>query len=103
MKIKTRYVRVWRPENENVLLAKAHASRVVQQLNLRRIEEETSEVVISGAQHYSFIAPFPSELISVLPKELTGDALGFDRSKFQKRFASDVSDYLLTSLQKCSG
>ena len=101
--IKARYVRVWRPEIQNLLLAKAHASRVVRALNGRPHTEPTKEIVVPGAQHYSFLAPFPQRLRAVLPRTLTGDSPGFDRAEFQKRFASEVVNFLGASLSKCAG
>jgi predicted dienelactone hydrolase len=99
--ISTRHVQVWRPEHENVLSAKAHASRVVGQLNLRENAEPTSQIVVTGAQHYSFLAPFPWRLNWTLPTELTQDSKGFDRGAFQARFANEVSDFLVRSLEAC--
>ncbi len=99
--ITARYIQVWRPEEQNALLAEAHASRVVRQLNKRKSAEKTREIIVEGAQHYSFLAPFPSKLQSVLPVELTRDSPDFDRTKFQMRFATEVAEYLLRSLEQC--
>ena len=98
--IKARHIQIWRPEEQNVLLAEAHASRVVQRLNRRRQAEMTSEITVPGAQHYSFLAPFPKRLWSKLPRELTSDSVGFSRTAFQKRFASAVADFLRQSLAR---
>lgn len=100
--ISARHVQIWRPEDQNVLSAKAHASRVVAQLNMRSGAEITPENIVEGAQHYSFLAPFPRSLKEVLPSELTRDATGFDRASFQKRFADEVADFLFQSLEACA-
>ncbi len=102
-KLVTRHVQVWRPEQENTLLAAAHASRVVRQLNLRADTEIVTETVVTGAQHYSFLAPFPAQLQAVLPRQLTEDAPGFDRKAFQARFAAEVTDFFLQHMKSCTG
>lgn len=100
--IATRFVRIWRPEHENVLSAQAHASRVVRHLNARPEMLETVEITVAGAQHYSFLAPFPWRLTWVLPTELTQDADGFDRVAFQARFAQEVADFMTQALTACA-
>ncbi|WP_299414840.1 hypothetical protein [uncultured Sulfitobacter sp.] len=100
--IPARQLQLWRPEFENVLSAQAHASRVVAQLNLRQGVEITAEIVVKGAQHYSFLAPFPWRLKWVLPSELTQDVAAFDRDAFQKDFAEEVSSFLVKALQACT-
>ena len=100
--IKARHIQIWRPEEQNVLLAEAHVSRVVRQLNTRPQADTTEEIVVPGAQHYSFLAPFPQRLYATLPRELTRDSLQFSRSEFQERFASEVAKFLSTSLALCS-
>ena len=101
--IKARHIQIWRPEEQNLLLAEAHASRVVQQLNTRPQAEATEEIVVPGAQHYSFLAPFPQRLRATLPHELTRDSLEFSRVEFQERFASEVAEFLSISLSQCAG
>ena len=101
--IKARHIQIWRPEEQNILLAEAHASRVVQQLNTRPQAEATEEIVVPGAQHYSFLAPFPQHLHATLPRELTRDSLEFSRVEFQERFASEVANFLSISLARCTG
>ncbi len=100
--ISAHYIEIWRPEEQNVLLANAHAGRVVQQLNKRPNIRSTQEVVVKGAQHYSFLAPFPWKLSWLLPRELTRDSSQFDRSKFQEKFATDVTNFLHRNLTACS-
>ncbi len=100
--IATRHIQVWRPEHQNVLLAEAHASRVVEQLNKRSFAEVTVDNLVEGAQHYSFLAPFPQELELVLPLFLTQDPEGFDRASFQERFADEVASFLTQSLEACA-
>ncbi len=103
VQIKTPYVQVWRPENQNVLLASAHASRVVEQLNKRAKFEETEEIVVPHAQHYSFIAPFPSQIKASLPKALTSDSPKFNREEFHIGFADRVAEFLRSRLNRCGG
>ncbi len=100
--IKARHIQIWRPEEQNVLLAAAHASRVVRQLNTRPLAEVTEEIVVPHAQHYSFLAPFPQHLSATLPRELTSDSPEFGRVEFQERFASEVANYLSISLARCA-
>lgn len=100
--IKARHIQIWRPEEQNLLLAEAHASRVVRQLNTRSKAEATEEIVVPGAQHYSFLAPFPRPLRAMLPTELTRDSPEFNRVKFQQRFASKVANFLRASLARCA-
>ncbi len=99
--IKARFVQIWRPERQNLLLADAHASRVVRQLNSRNGMEETEEIVVAGAQHYSFLAPFPAALRTELPRELTTDSPDFDRAEFQRRFATRTVAFMRASLVRC--
>ena len=101
-KITARHIQVWRPEDQNVLLAEAHASRVVRQLNTRPQAEVTKEIVVPNAQHYSFLAPFPQHLHATLPRELTSDRREFSRAEFQERFVSEVADYLSSRLARCA-
>ena len=101
--IKARHIQIWRPEEQNLLLAEAHASRVVRQLNTRRQVETTEEIVVPDAQHYSFLAPFPQHLMAALPYELTSDSREFNRVEFQQRFASEVANFLSVSLARCAG
>ena len=101
--IKARHIQIWRPQEQNLLLAEAHASRVVRQLNTRPQAEATEEIVVPGAQHYSFLAPFPQHLHAALPPELTRDSPGFSRVAFQERFASEVASFLSISLARCAG
>ncbi len=100
--IDARYIRMWRPEVQNLLLAEAHASRVVRQLNTRSRADVTEEIVVPGAQHYSFLAPFPQRVRANLPDELTRDSPDFSRVQFQERFASEVAAFLSTSLARCA-
>lgn len=100
--IEARYIQMWRPEIENALEAKYHAARVVAQLNERPGVEPTSETVVKGAQHYSFLAPFPWRLTWVLPSEMTQDADGFDHAGFQKTLAQEVATFLDDSLARCA-
>lgn len=100
--IAARYIQIWRPEHQNALSAEAHASRVVVQLNTRSFAEVAKEILVEGAQHYSFLAPFPERLELVLPSFLTQDAEGFDRAAFQERFADEVANFLTQSLEACA-
>ena len=97
------HVRLWRPQNENVLKAEYHASRIAELLNRRDGFPRTLERVVAGAQHYSFIAPFPPSVAATLPPMLTKDAPGFDRRAFHETFATEVADYLTMSLAECAG
>lgn len=101
--IDARHIQVWRPEEQNLLLAEAHASRVVRQLNARPRAEVAEEIVVPGAQHYSFLAPFPQRLRATLPPELIRDSREFNRVGFQERFASEVANFLSLSLARCAG
>jgi predicted dienelactone hydrolase len=101
--IKAQHIQIWRPGEQNVLLAEAHASRVVRQLNTRSQSEATEEIVVPGAQHYSFLAPFPQQVRDTLPHELIKDSHGFNRVEFQQRFASEVANFLSISLARCGG
>ena len=100
--VKTRFVQIWKPAFENVLLAKAHIDRVIANLNDRGTMEETEVISVPLAQHYSFLAPFPKSISYGLPPELINDHDDFDRTKFQERFAKEVANFLATSLNKCS-
>ncbi|WP_298857749.1 hypothetical protein [uncultured Sulfitobacter sp.] len=100
--IQALHIEVWRPEFQNVLSADAHASRVVQQLNLRSVSEVTPEIIVKGAQHYSFLAPFPWRLKWVLPSEMTQDSPEFDRAIFQEKFAQENARFLVEALESCA-
>ncbi|MCH9675942.1 MAG: hypothetical protein K0U93_31180 [Gammaproteobacteria bacterium] len=95
------HARVWRPEFSNVLLGSAHGGRVVAALNSRPERQQVEEVVVPGAQHYSFLAPFPDAIRRRLPAALTADATSFDRRVFQKAFAKEASAFLDSSLDRC--
>ena len=98
--ISTRHVQVWRPEHENVLSAKAHASRVVGQLNLRENAEPTSQIVVTGAQHYSFLAPFSLEVELDLADRINA---GFQRVLTVAPFRHDLQTKSLTFLVRSFG
>lgn len=100
--IKARHIQVWRPEEQDMLLADAHANRIVRHLNSRSNAEKTVQLTVPGARHYSFLAPFPPELQAALPLVLTTDSPGFDRTKFQSKFANKVADFLSKSLEQCA-
>lgn len=101
--IEARFIQIWRPEMQNVLMAEAHASRVARQLNSRGPSHKTEEIVVPGAQHYSFLAPFPESVSADLPRDLTEDAPGFNRRRFQARFAARISAFFNASLAQCGG
>ena len=103
LSLEIRHARLWRPQSENVLMAEHHASRIARLLNRRGGFPRTLELLVAGAQHYSFIAPFPANVAATLPPELTEDAPGFDRRAFHEAFAPEVADYLAASLEQCIG
>ncbi len=96
-----RYVQVWMLENENVLMASAHGGRVAQVMDARLKDSGTTEITDEGAQHYSFLAPFPWRLKWTLARVLTTDAAGFDRDAFREAFAEKVTSFFVHSLMAC--
>jgi predicted dienelactone hydrolase len=99
--IEAENLQIWRPEDQNVLLADAHVNRLITQLNQRTGIPQVTARMVEGAQHYSFLAPFPWRLKWVLPSALTRDAKGFDRSDFQESFARETTDFMLKSFEAC--
>jgi predicted dienelactone hydrolase len=99
--IQTKFVQLWKPEIENVLLAKAHIDRVSETLNNMPSRAPVEMITVANAQHYSFIAPFPKVIEGEIPKELTEDHPDFDRALFQEEFAERVSSFLADSLSNC--
>ena len=100
-RIQTKFVQLWKPEIENVLLAEAHIDRVAKTLNNMPVRAPVELVTVAKAQHYSFIAPFPKVIEGEIPKELTNDHPNFDRTVFQEEFAERVSSFLADSLSNC--
>lgn len=95
-------VQIWHPQKQNVLLAEAHALHVAKALDRRPGLPRTEVILVDGAQHYSFLAPFPEAIISSLPAQLTHDSDGFDRNAFQQDFTQRVSGFLSKSLNHCA-
>ncbi len=101
-KITTRTIQIWYPERQNALLAEAHALHVARALNRRPDAPQAEVIQVDGAQHYSFLAPFPEVIRDSLPRQLTQDSSGFDRDMFQRDFARRVSGFFTKSLNRCA-
>ncbi|MGI9381516.1 MAG: alpha/beta hydrolase family protein, partial [Methyloligellaceae bacterium] len=69
----------FRPEVEDKLTAEFHASRVVGVLRRRDDIPEPQEVLVPGAHHLSFLAPFPESV----GRSLAGPE-GFDAAAFNE-------------------
>lgn len=67
----------FRPEVEDVLKAEFHVSRVVRLLKQRDDFPDPEEIVVQGARHMSFLAPYPESV----GRSLAGPE-GFDRAAF---------------------
>ncbi len=89
------------PEHQDQLTARFHGARVLYATQSEQREHSTNSITVTGAQHYSFLPPFPAPLAKALP-ELTSDVDGFDRTAFQKRFAKEVAVFFLTNLADCN-
>ena len=101
-KIGTKYLQIWFPEIQNALLAESHALQLAKALNRRHDMPLTETIEVDGAQHYSFLAPFPDAIIDSLPSHLTKDSIGFDRIAFQREFADRVAGFLSNKLDQCA-
>ncbi len=85
--------RIYLPSEENQLASSHHGLRIMKALNAQNRSKPVELFEIGGAQHFSFLAPFPDLLKKQLPPELTEESDGFDRVKFQSGFARQVADF----------
>ncbi len=67
----------FRPEEENVLKAEFHVSRVVHVLRRRNDFPEPQEILLPGSHHLSFLAPFPESVGKNLASPERFDAAAF--------------------------
>jgi len=88
------------PSVENQISAVHHGERF-QQFSTRSGRQKSVEFrFVENAQHFSFLAPFPPQLAASLPL-LANDPPGFDRAKFQKRFAVEIVEFFASEFSKC--
>ena len=90
----------YRPENETVLNARFHVSRVIRQLKQRGDFPDPQEIVVPKANHYSFLAPFPEVVAQSLP-EIASDPEGFDRAAFHDVMNSTIVTFFKQTLSGC--
>ncbi len=89
------------PTNQNQLASQFHGDRFRQLNDNDSRSEKVVFNVVENAQHFSFLAPFPPALVNSLPAELVTDHSDFDRSDFQRKFATEVSEYFAKTLAEC--
>jgi len=94
-------VRVYLPEFENELAAVFNGSRVAEIIDRRIGAGHGSSQRMTGAHHYTFIAPFPAAIASQLPPEFK-DHPALDRAAFDSKFESDVTSFFVDALAECS-
>jgi predicted dienelactone hydrolase len=90
----------YRPENETVLNARFHVSRVIRILKQRGDFPDPKEIVVQNANHYSFIAPFPEVVAQSIP-EIASDPEGFDRAAFHDVMNSTIVTFFKQALSDC--
>ena len=90
----------YRPENETVLNARFHVSRVIRKLKQRGDFPDPQEIVVPKANHYSFIAPFPEAVAQGIP-EIASDAEGFDRAAFHDEMNGTIVTFFKQALSDC--
>jgi predicted dienelactone hydrolase len=81
-------IRLYRAENDEVLRSPYHAERVRALLPLK-----PEYVVVPGAGHYAFLAPFPPEAAKEVGPPAQ-DPPGFDRPAFQARLNAEIAAFL---------
>ncbi len=87
----------FRPEEEDVLKAEFHISRVVRLLKQRDDFPEPREIVVPKANHYAFIAPLPEVVAQSIP-EIASDPEGFDRAAFHDVMNSTIVTFFKQAL-----
>ncbi len=90
----------YRPENETVLNARFHVSRVIRKLKQRGDFPDPQEIVVPRANHCSFIAPFPEVVAQSIP-EIASDPEGFDRAAFHDVMNSTIVTFFKQALSDC--
>ena len=93
-KIRRKSLLFYFPEHENVLARRFHGGRVVEITNHPQNNNTVRTKTIEGAQHYSFIAPFPAEISGSLGV-VASDFGDFDRAGFSGVFAQEVAEFFL--------
>ena len=91
----------FRPEVEDVLKAEFHVSRVVRLLKQRDDFPDPREIVVLGAGHFSFLAPFPEIVAQSIPR-IASDAEGFDRAAFHEFMNNTIVTFFKESLSNCA-
>ena len=90
----------YRPENETILNARFHVSRVIGKLKQRGDFPDPQEIVVPKANHYSFIAPVPEVVAQNIP-EIAFDPEGFDRAAFHDVMNSTIVSFFKQALSDC--
>ena len=90
----------YRPENETVLNARFHVSRVIRTLKQRGDFPDPQDIVVPKANHYSFIAPVPEVVAQSFP-EFASDPEGFDRAAFHDVMNSTIVMFFKQALSGC--
>lgn len=88
------------PEMENVLKAEFHGSRVFRLLKQRDDFPEPKEIVVPGANHFSFLAPVPEAIAERVPR-IAFDQPGFDRAAFHDEMNRTIVTFLKQALADC--
>ena len=87
----------FRPEEEDVLKAEFHISRVVRLLKQRDDFPEPREIVVPKANHFAFIGPIPEVVARSIP-EIAANPEGFDRAAFHDEMNSTIVTFLKQAL-----
>ncbi len=90
----------YRPENETVLNARYHVSRVTRTLKQRDDFPDPQEIVVAKAHHFSFIAPVPEVVAQSFP-EIASDQEGFDRAAFHDVMNSTIVTFFKQAFSDC--
>ena len=88
------------PEEENVLKAAFHGSRVFRVLKQRDDFPEPREIVVPKANHFSFLAPIPEAIAKRVPR-IAYDQPGFDRAAFHDQMNRTIVTFFKQALADC--
>ena len=88
------------PEIENQLAAKYHGGHVYNILKADN-KNDVQLITVKGAQHFSFITPFPESIAKSLPL-IANDFGDFDRDKFHHQLSSQIPQFFNNAFQSCN-
>ena len=94
---------IYLPEIQNELASEFHGNHIfnsVRNSNTLAGSPLTQMKMIKGAQHFSFITPFPKKLSGSLGK-VAQDFGDFNRARFHERLAEEIPRFFSASFESC--